>query len=453
MDINNPSKEEITKRLSTFGTDEDIDYIVVSDGESILGIGDQGTGAIGISIAKLALMTLCAGIHPSRVIPIVLDVGTNRKTLQEDPLYLGNRFSRVRGEKYDEFIENFVQSIKTSFPNAVLHFEDFGVKNAHRILDKYSDELACFNDDIQGTGAVTLSAITSALKTIKHKITDCRILIYGAGSAGMGIAEQITDHLLTKGLTEEEARKQIWLIDRDGLLTARSQNVSDIQKAFVVSEEDSQGFDTTSLKEIIARFKPHVLVGCSTQAGAFTEESVKEMTKHAPRPIILPLSNPTRLHEAVPADLIKWTHGQVLVATGSPFAPVNGRVISENNNCFTFPGIGLGAVLSRSTRITKNMIAACVDSLASQSPILTDPQGGLLPDIISIREISANVAASVVKQAIKDGVAQVENEKMPGTDINVKVPESYNERLAWVKSQMWTPSYRELNLIEEEEVE
>lgn len=396
-------------------------------------------------------MTLCAGIHPSRVIPIALDVGTNRESLLDDPLYLGNRIKRVRGEKYDEFIDNFVQAVKESFPNAVLHFEDFGVKNAHRILDKYSNELACFNDDIQGTGAVTLSAITAALKTLKQDITSCRILIYGAGSAGLGIAEQISDHLLTKGLKEEEANRNIWLIDREGLLTESSNNVSSDQKRFLVKDEIAQNFDKTSLKDIIAHFKPHVLVGCSTQAGAFNEDCVKEMNKHVERPIILPLSNPTRLHEAKPADLIKWTHGQVLCATGSPFPPVNGRVISENNNCFTFPGIGLGAVLSRATRITKNMIAASVDSLSSQSPILTDPTGGLLPDIRNIREISANVAASVVRQAVKDGVAQIENEKMPGTDINVKVPESYNERLAWVKSQMWTPTYRELKKVSPEE--
>lgn len=447
MDITKPSKEEIKKSLAAFGPNEDIDYIVVSDGESILGIGDQGTGAIGISIAKLALMTLCAGVHPSRVIPISLDVGTDRESLLEDPLYLGNKFKRVRGEEYDNFIENFVTAVKESFPNAVLHFEDFGVKNAHRILDKYSEELACFNDDIQGTGAVTLSAMTAALKSIKHEITDCRVLVYGAGSAGMGIAEQITDHLLTKGLTPEEAREKIWLIDRDGLLTESSKNVSSDQKLFAVKDELAQGFDNTSLKEIIANFKPHVLVGCSTQAGAFTEECVKEMNKHAERPIIFPLSNPTRLHEAKPADLIKWTGGDVLCATGSPFPPVNGRVISENNNCFTFPGIGLGAVLSRSTHITKNMIAACVESLSSQSPILTDPAGGLLPDIRNIREISAHVATSVVRQALKDGVAQVEKEKIPGTDIQVKVPDGYNERLAWVKSQMWTPNYRDLKKV------
>lgn len=435
--------------MTAFGNDEDIDYIVVSDGESILGIGDQGTGAIGISVAKLALMTLCAGIHPSRVIPIVLDVGTDRQSLLDDPLYLGNRFNRVRGERYEEFIDNFVHSIKENFPNAVLHFEDFGVINAHRILDKYSDQLACFNDDIQGTGAVTLSALTAALKSLKQDITTCRVLCYGAGSAGLGIAEQISDHLINKGLTQEEANKHIWLIDRNGLITTKSTDLSACQGRYAVDAE-TVDFDPKSLKEIIAHFRPHILIGCSTQAGAFTEECVKEMCKHVERPIIFPLSNPTRLHEACPADLIKWTNGRVLVATGSPFPPVNGRVISENNNCFTFPGIGLGAVLSRSTRITKNMIAACVDALSSQSPILTDPAGGLLPDISHIREISAHVAASVVMQAIKDGVAQVENEKIPGTDINVKVPEAYNERLAWVKSQMWTPTYRKLNKVDEE---
>lgn len=446
LDITKPSVEEITKRLATYGDAEDIDYIVVSDGESILGIGDQGTGGIGISVAKLALMTLCAGIHPDRVIPVVLDTGTNRETLLNDPLYLGNKFKRVRGEAYDHFIDNFVTSVKSQFPKAVLHFEDFGVGNAKRILDKYQNELACFNDDIQGTGAVSLSAITAALKTLKVEITDRRILIFGAGSAGMGIAEQVTDHLITKGLTPEQARHNIWLIDREGLITSNSTNVSPTQQLYAVNAEEVAGFDTKSLLSVVSHFKPHIMIGCSTQAGAFTKEVVVEMNKHVERPIIFPLSNPTRLHEAVPADLIEWTHGSVLCATGSPFAPVHGRTISENNNCFTFPGIGLGAVLSRSTHITKNMITACVDSLSSQSPILTDPQGGLLPDIANIREISAHVAASVVRQAVEDGVATVENEKQPGTDLNVVVPKRYSERLAWVKSQMWTPSYRPLNL-------
>lgn len=417
---------------------------MVSDGESILGIGDQGTGGIGISIAKLALMTLCAGIHPGRGIPVILDVGTNRESLLNDPLYMGNRFRRVRGEAYDDFIDRFLMAVKKLFPKAIVHFEDFGVKNARRILQKYQHTLPCFNDDIQGTGAVTLSGITAALKTLETDITDIRILIYGAGSAGVGIAEQITDHLVSKGLSYKEACTHIWLIDRFGLLNEESKDVSDGQRPYLVPASEAQGFDNTNLTQIISRFKPHVLIGTSTQAGAFTEEAVKEMNSHVERPIILPLSNPTRLHEAIPSDLLKWTSGSALVATGSPFPPVYGRVISENNNCFSFPGIGLGAVLARASEITTTMISAAVEALSELAPILKDPHGGLLPDLHDIRKVSEIVAAAVVKQAIKDGVARIESEVVPNTNVTVKVPTTDTELRAWVSSQMWKPEYRPL---------
>lgn len=444
LDIKYP--EQVEQRLAAFGSADDIDYIVVSDGESILGIGDQGTGGIGISIAKLALMTLCAGIHPGRGIPVILDVGTDRETLLNDPLYMGNRFRRVRGESYDQFIDKFLMSVKKLYPKAIVHFEDFGVKNARRILQKYRQVLPCFNDDIQGTGAVTLSGITAALKTLDADITETRFLVYGAGSAGIGIAEQITDYLVTKGESYEDACKHIWLIDRFGLLTESSKDVSDGQRPYLVTPEQGAdgSFDTKNLTEIISQWKPHVLIGCSTQPGAFTEQAVKEMNKHVERPIILPLSNPTRLHEATPADLLKWTSGSALVATGSPFPPAYGRHISENNNCFSFPGIGLGAVLSRASCITKNMVSASVEALSSLSPILKDPHGGLLPDLHDIQKVSQIVATAVVKQAVKDGVARIEDEYMPGTNMKVKLPETDEELMAWVYNQMWKPEYRPL---------
>ncbi|VVT55130.1 uncharacterized protein SAPINGB_P004442 [Magnusiomyces paraingens] len=448
LDIDHP--DQIEQRLALFGQPQDIDYIVVTDGESILGIGDQGTGGIGISVAKLTLMTLCAGIHPDRVVPVVLDTGTDRQTLLDDPLYMGNRFRRVRGQAYDDFMEIFVQSVKKLFPKAVLHFEDFGVKNARRILHKYQDVLPCFNDDIQGTGAVTLSAITAALKTLNTPIIDTRILIFGAGSAGLGIAEQITDHLVTKGLSYKEACSHIWLIDRFGLLTKESKGVSEGQLPYLVDTDLAQGINTLSLVDIIANFHPHILIGTSTQPGAFTEAAVKEMNKHVERPIIFPLSNPTRLHEAVPKDLLEWTQGSALVATGSPFPPVFNRIISENNNCFSFPGIGLGAVLCRASRITKNMIAASVDALSAISPILTDPNGGLLPNLHDIRTVSRTIAVAVIKQAVKDGIATVQNEKSPGTDEFIQIPTDDEALAVWVENQMWKPEYRPLHQVEEE---
>lgn len=407
-----------------------------------MGIGDQGIGGIGISIAKLALMTLCAGIHPSRGIPVVLDVGTDRESLTEDPLYLGNRFGRVRGEKYYEFVDKFVQSVKKQFPKAVVHFEDFGVTTARSLLDIYRDNLPCFNDDIQGTGAVTMSAITAAFNVLNEDISNARILVYGAGSAGIGIAEQLVDHMMTKGLTKKEAKENIWVMNRYGLVYEGQTTTRPTQLPFATKRENAEGYDTTSLVEIIGKFKPNILIGSSTQPGAFTEQVVKEMNKHVERPLIMPLSNPTRLHEAAPKDILEWTNGKALVATGSPFPPVNGRVISENNNCFTFPGIGLGAVLSRASHITKNMIAACVDSLAAQSPTVADPTAGLLPTVDNIREISARIATAVVQQAVKDGVARIQDEYIPGTTEKVQIPENTEECLEWVKSQMWQPVYR-----------
>lgn len=387
-------------------------------------------------------MTLCAGIHPSRGIPVVLDVGTDSDLLKNDPLYLGNRFPRVRGEKYYQFVDKFVQCVKKQFPKAVVHFEDFGVRNARTLLHKYNEDLLCFNDDIQGTGAVTMSAISAAMIAIKTNILEARILIFGAGTAGLGIAEQLANHMQTKGLSPEDSRKNIWLVDRYGLIIEGQDTVTQGQIPFATKQENAEGYNPLQLVEIIRHFKPHILIGCSTKAGAFTEDVVNEMAQHVEHPLIMPLSNPTRLHEAVPQDVIDWTHGKALIATGSPFPPVNGRVISENNNCFTFPGIGLGAVLSRAKVITEGMIAASVDSLASQSPILTDPKGGLLPHVRYIREISAKIATSVVRQAVRDGVAQVQGETIPGTDEKVEIPESYDECLLWVKSQMWKPEYR-----------
>ncbi|ODV97506.1 hypothetical protein PACTADRAFT_47415 [Pachysolen tannophilus NRRL Y-2460] len=439
--------DSVSKRLSRFGEDKDIDYIVVSDGEGILGIGDQGVGGVRIAISKLALMTLCGGIHPGRVIPVCIDSGTNNEKLLNDDLYMGNKFPRVRGEKYDKFVEKFILTVKERYPNAIVHFEDFGVTTARPILFKYRNVIPCFNDDIQGTGAVVMASMTAALKICKKNLLDSQIVIYGAGSAGLGIADQIVNHMVAHGSTEENARSRIHCLDRYGLIT---ESMGDVcypdQLKYADKDEDWEGVNKKSLLEVIRKIKPTSLIGCSTQAGAFTEEIVKEMYKHNPRPIIFPLSNPTRLHEAIPEDVMAWTDNNALIATGSPFKPVDGFVISENNNCFTFPGIGLGALLARASLISDTMISAGVDQLASLSPALTtgDSKAGLLPRLEDINEVSAQVATAIILQAINENVARVEKEPSPSGHGYVKVPRDFEGCLKWVKSQMWKPLYRPL---------
>ncbi|ODV81880.1 mitochondrial malate dehydrogenase [Suhomyces tanzawaensis NRRL Y-17324] len=441
LDINDP--ESIDQRLAAYGEDKDIDYIVVSDGEGILGIGDQGVGGIRIAIAKLGLMTLCAGIHPGRTLPVVLDVGTDNQKLLNDDLYMGNKFPRVRGEQYWDFIDKFINAVKQRFPNAVLHYEDFGVSTGRDMLYKYREALPSFNDDIQGTGAVVMASMTAALQFSNRKLLDSKVLIYGAGSAGLGIADQIVNHMVSHGSTPEKARASIHCMDRRGLILESFEESTPAQKLYADKDGDWQGIDTTSLVEVIEKVKPTVLVGCSTQAGAFTEEVVKTMYKHNPQPIVFPLSNPTRLHEAIPSDIMKWTDNNALIATGSPFQPVDGYVISENNNCFTFPGIGLGAVLSRCTTISDTMVSAAVDQLAALSPKMENPKNGLLPRLEEIDEVSAEVATAFILQSLKEGTARVESEERPNGGF-VEVPRDFNKCLKWVQSQMWKPIYRPL---------
>lgn len=441
LDITQP--DTIDERLSVFGEDKDIDYIVVSDGEGILGIGDQGVGGIRIAIAKLGLMTLCAGIHPGRVLPVVLDTGTNNAELQQDDLYMGNKFARVRGEQYWAFVDTFIRAVKTRFPSAVLHYEDFGVTTGRKMLHKYRDALPSFNDDIQGTGAVVMASITAALRYSNRRLLDTSVLIYGAGLAGLGIADQIVNHMVSHGASVEEACANITIMDRRGVVLQLYANSPEGQLRYADPDAKWAGVDTKSLRAAVAHVKPTVLVGCSTQAGAFTENVIREMYKHNPQPIVFPLLNPTRLHEAFPADIMKWTDNNALIATGSPFQPVDGYYISENNNCFTFPGIGLGAVLSRCTTITDTMISAAVDQLALMSPKMEDPKNGLLPPLEEIDEVSAYVATAVILQSLKEGTARVESEKRPDGGA-VQVPREFKQCLKWVQSQMWKPIYRPL---------
>lgn len=441
LDIHDP--DSIDARLSAYGEDKDIDYIVMSDGEGILGIGDQGVGGVRIAIAKLGLMTLCGGIHPGRVLPIALDVGTNNEKLIKDDLYIGNKVPRVRGEQYWNFVDLVIKAIIKRFPSAVMHYEDFGVTTGRTMLQKYRQALPSFNDDIQGTGAVVMASMTAGLKFSNRDLLDSVVLIYGAGSAGLGIADQITNHMISHGATKEEAWSKIHIMDRRGVVLKSYSDSTEAQKKYADADEDWQGINTRSLVEAVEHIKPDLLVGCSTQAGAFTEEVIKTMYKYNKQPMVFPLSNPTRLHEAFPVDIMKWTDNNALIATGSPFPPVDGYYISENNNCFTFPGIGLGAVLSRCTTISDTMISAAVDQLAHMSPKMDNPKNGLLPRLEEIDEVSAHVATAVILQSLKEGTARVESEEKPNGGF-VQVPREYSECLKWVQSQMWKPIYRPL---------
>ncbi|AEO69827.1 3a18aae4-da30-4613-aa74-9d129cdda077 [Thermothielavioides terrestris] len=438
--------DRVRHDLSLWGTEDDIDYIVVTDGEEILGIGDQGCGGILISIAKLVLMTICAGIHPNRVLPVVLDCGTDNETLLNDPLYLGLREKRVRGETYDELVDTFIRSARELYPKAYIHFEDFGFQNARRLLDKWRPQIPCFNDDVQGTGCVTLAAIIAGLHVSKQKLADLRMVVFGAGSAGVGIADQVRDAIATeRGISKEEASKQIWLIDKPGLLTTQVKNLSDAQKTYARSED--WGGKKTDLLGVVNEVKPNVLVGTSTVPKAFTEEVVRAMASHVERPIILPLSNPTKLHEAVPADLFAWTDGKALVATGSPFKPVKGPwgsggeeveiEVAECNNSVVFPGIGLGGVLCRTKLVTEKMLIAAVNGVVELSPALRDDTAPLLPGVDVVREVSVRVARKVIQAAVEEGVATEQD-----------IPEDEGELDEWIKEQMWDPVYRPLKLVE-----
>jgi malate dehydrogenase (oxaloacetate-decarboxylating) len=421
----------------------DIDIIVVSDGEQILGIGDQGVGGILISVAKLVLYTLCAGIHPNRTLPIVLDCGTDNKELLEDEHYLGLQKPRVRGEEYDAFVGKFVQAARKHFPNAYIHFEDFGVHNARRILDKYSSEIPCFNDDVQGTGCVTLAALTAAVHVADINIANLRCVMYGAGTAGTGIADQISDAIaLESGKSKDDAKKQIYCMDQQGVILQNTgDELNSAQKPYAKPKDEWDGVDTRSLLAVVKHVKPHVLIGTSTQPGAFTEDVVQEMSKHTDRPIIFPLSNPTKLHEAKPEDLFAWSDGKVLTATGSPFDPVEveggkKREIAECNNSVVFPGIGLGTVLSRARLITPAMLVEATKALASQAPAMKDPDAALLPDVEDVREVSVKIAAAVIRQAEKEGEAREES-----------IPVADEDLEEWIRVQMWSAEYRPLKKV------
>ncbi|KAM9875891.1 malic enzyme [Verticillium dahliae] len=443
--LNIKDVERVHHDLAQWGHPEDIDYIVVTDGEEILGIGDQGVGGILISVAKLVLTTVCAGIHPNRTLPVVLDCGTDNEDHLNNELYLGLRQKRVRGAEYDRFVDTFVKAARRLYPRAYIHFEDFGLANARRILDQYRPHIPCFNDDVQGTGCVTLAAILAGLHVSKQELTDLRLVIFGAGSAGVGIADQVRDAIAAKGnMSKDKAAEQIWLIDKPSLLTT-ALDVSPAQQGFCKDASEWEGKDT-SLLSVIKIVQPNVLIGTSTVPKSFTEEIVRTMAKGAERPIILPLSNPTRLHEAAPEDLLKWTGGKALVATGSPFKPVKGPwgengseveiEIAECNNSVVFPGIGLGSVLSRASLITDKMLVAAVEAVAGLGPALKDQRAPLLPGVDIVRDVSVRVARNVIKAAVAESVATEKDIPKNDTDLD-----------EWIRDQMWKPEYRPLKFV------
>src|SRR5918996_704828 len=415
------SSSEIEKSFYNFDAgQEDIDLIVATDAEEILGIGDWGVGGIDISIGKLAVYTAAAGIDPSRVIPVMLDVGTNRESLLNDPFYMGNRHPRVRGTRYDEFIDSFIKTVTRLFPNALLHWEDFGPSNGRRILEKYRNQICTFNDDMQGTGAITLAALFSALEASSQLLSDQRIIIFGSGTAGIGIADQIRDAMVNNsGLSKAEATRRFWCVDVQGLLIddrgKENEKLRDFQVAYARPIEevsnwnhDQQGSDI-SLSEVVLQVHPTVLIGTSTSPNSFTEEIVREMAAHTSRPIIFPLSNPTQLAESRPADLVAWTDGQALIATGSPFNPITYKgityVIGQANNALLYPGLGLGTIVARAQHISDGMLASAAKAVAS----LVDahlPGASLLPQVENLRNVSAAVAVEVAKKAKDEGLAR-----------------------------------------------
>lgn len=413
--ISYPDRKKINKILENRLPPE-IDISVVTDGEAVLGIGDQGIGGINISIAKLMVYTLCGGINPHRALPIQLDVGTNNPHLLNDPMYLGWRHERIKGQEYTDFIDTFVTAITKKFPHIFLHWEDLGRDNAHDILNRYRNKILTFNGDMQGTGVVALAAVLAGVVASGIALPNHRIVIMGAGTAGIGIADQIYEALRHTGMSEQEARAHFWLLDRQGLLTS-DMSLMPFQMPYARNKDEIQNWELNNanmigLLDVVRNVKPSILIGCSTVAGAFTEEIVKLMCDQAGRPIIMPLSNPTTLSEAKPEDLLRWSKGEAIIATGSPYPNVNyeGRWtrIAQSNNALAFPGIGLGAIVSQAKYVTDGMLTAATMALKCCSPIIQDRMAPLLPKLAEAKMVSYKVALAVAQQARKEGIAEID---------------------------------------------
>ena len=426
-----PDREHMDYLLRS-ATKEKVKVIVVTDGERILGLGDQGIGGMGIPIGKLSLYTACGGISPANTLPIMLDVGTNNQALLDDPMYMGWRHKRIGQKEYDAFVAQFLEAVKRRWPNVLVQFEDFAQTNAMRLLNQYRDTACCFNDDIQGTASVCLATLLAACKTKDEKVSDQTVAFLGAGSAGCGIAEQIIVAMTNEGLSEREARQRIYMVDRDGLLTSDSKGLQDFQSALAQNPERIKDWPGRDLMDVVKQAKPSVLIGVSGQRGLFTEGVIKTMHAGCSQPLVMPLSNPTSRVEATPADILAWTNGDALVAAGSPFKPVelNGKTypIAQCNNAYIFPGIGLGVIAAGASRVTDTMLTAASDALARQAPIVQQTGERLLPDLARIQDISRNIAFDVARQAQEDGVVALRSD-----DDTIRQT---------IERNFWRPQYR-----------
>ncbi|WP_153551573.1 malolactic enzyme [Ligilactobacillus murinus] len=414
-------QDSIEDSLRNAADGRDIRLIVVTDAEGILGMGDWGVNGIDIAVGKLMVYTAAAGIDPAQVLPVSLDAGTNNETLLNDPLYLGNRHARVYGEKYHAMVDKFVAAAEKLFPESLLHFEDFGRSNAAVILEKYQDKILTFNDDIQGTGIISLAGVLGAMNISKEKITDQVFLTFGAGTAGVGIANMLFDELVREGLSEKEARKHFYLVDKQGLLFEDTEGLTPGQKAFVRKRcEFDNADELTNLEAVVKAVHPTVMIGTSTQPGTFTESIVKEMAAHTKRPVIFPLSNPTRLAEAKAEDLLKWTDGRALVATGIPAGDIEYNGVTYNigqaNNALVYPGVGFGAIAAKAKILNEKMLADAAHALGG----IVDPDqpgAAVLPPVSKLQEFSQTVAQVVAKSAIDQGLAGVTDAKKAVADM------------------------------------
>jgi malate dehydrogenase (oxaloacetate-decarboxylating) len=429
-----PQRDRVEELLENVVGDREIDVVVVTDGERVLGLGDLGIGGMGIPVGKLALYTAGGGLDPSRTLPVFIDVGTNNEALLSDPLYLGWRHNRVGGDDYDELVDAFVGALRRRFPNVLLQWEDFAQQHANRLLARHRNQICSFNDDIQGTAAVTTAAIVAGMATSKVPITELRLVIVGAGSAGTGIANQAVRAMVAGGLSCDDAMARCWLVDRDGLLHDRMEGLLSFQEPFArswdeVSDWDNDSDGSIELLDVIDRVAPHALVGVSGQPGIFTEAVIRSQALGVEHPIVLPLSNPTPRAEAIPADVLAWTDGAALVGTGSPFGPVtvHGRSIpiAQVNNVHVFPGVGLGVVAVQASAVSDAMFTAAATTIGDLAAQNGD--GGLLPPITESRNVAREVAMAVARSAMAEGLAE------PLTDTEL------TER---IDSTVWHPVYR-----------
>ena len=427
--------QDLIPRILAHPRYDRINAIVVSDGERILGLGDQGAGGMGIPIGKLSLYTACAGLHPGMTLPVLLDVGTDNGDHLRDPLYIGWQHERVRGPAYDNLVSTFVEAARKRWPHVLLHWEDFAIGNANRLLAHYRDSLCTFNDDIQGTAAIAVGTLLCAINVTGVPLTEQRVAVLGAGSAGTGICALLLRAMIEAGLSEQRARECFYLVDRPGLLLAGMNGLAPFQAPFAQDPARVAGWKLKTpgridLQDVVANAHPTVLIGTSGQAHAFTEPAVRAMAKSVERPVIFPLSNPTERSEATPADLDAWTEGRAVIATGSPFPPLRrgGKQfrIDQNNNAYVYPGIGLGAIAVRARRISDGMFLAAANTIAAQSPTRRDPDANLLPPLIEIRKLSFQVALAVALQAQKEGCADALSEE---------------QTAAAIKAKMWEPVY------------